>query len=222
MSTYDLLDLTTQVRSIGRGSVFYDTGAFAFAAGGTDVTFTHLGDTEGEIPIEANDEYSALTLPELTGPAPHEKFISGQAPVVTMPLYAADAALRAITSPTGSASGGFQRRRSVTEYTLAIIPEQVFIEANAQAQLTYDKVAAWQVGGDAASAAQLALLDLSIWFWRGHFTVTMPIYRHEDGGKVVQEVEFHAMHNGSMPDGHHLFTIGRPDQAATAIHLSST
>jgi hypothetical protein len=222
MANLDLLDLTTQVRAIGRGSVFYEAGAFAFAAGGTDASLTHLGDTEGEIDIVANEEYSALTLPELTGPAPHEKYVAGQAPVITLPLYAADAALRAITAPTGSASGGYERRRSVTEYTLAIIPEQVFIESNAQAQLTYDKVSEWEVGGDAATAAQLAILDLSFWGWRGHFTVTMPMFRHEDGGKVVQNVEFHLMHNGSMPDGHKLFTIGRPDQATTPIHISST
>lgn len=222
MSTFDLLDLTAQVRAIGRGSVFYDTGAFPFVAGGVDVTFTHLGDTEGEITLEANEEYTELTLPELTGPAPHEKYVAGEAPVVTMPLYAADPALRAITSPTGSASGGYQRRRSVTEYMIGIIPEDVFIEADAQAQLSYDKVSGWQVGGDAATAAQLALLDLSIWFWRGHFTVTLPMFKHEDGGKVVQPVGYHGMQNLSMPDGHQLYTIGRPDQAATPIHLSST
>jgi hypothetical protein len=43
------------------------------------------------------------------------------------------------------------------------------------------------------------------------------MYKHEDGGKVVQQVQFHAMHNSSMPDGHKLFTIGRPDQATVPI-----
>lgn len=220
MADFNLLDLTAQVRAIGRGSIFYEAGAFAYAEGGTDIAMTHLGDTEGEISIELNDSYSELTLPELTGAAPHEKYLEGYAPQITIPLYAADDALRAIVSPTGSAHGGYQRRRAVTEYLLAIIPEQVFIESNAQAELTYTNADGWQVGGDAASAAQLALLDLSIWFWRVHFTATAPMYRHEDGGKVVQQVIAHAMHNASMPDGHHLFTIGRPDQATPAIELS--
>lgn len=215
MSSYDLLDLTTQVRAIGRGSVFYGTGAFA--GSGNDLALTHLGDTEGEITIEPNEEYSELTLPELTGAAPHEKYVSGQAPVVTIPLYAADAALRAIVSPTGSASGGYQRRRAVTEYTLVIFPEQVFIEGDVQVTVAYTTAGGWTVGGDAATATQEALLDLSIFFWRGHFTVTPPMYRHEDGGKVVQEVMFHAMHNGSMPDGHHLYTIGRPENSSIEI-----
>lgn len=215
MPNYNLLDLTAQVRAIGRGSIFYGTGAFA--GSGTDLALTHLGDTEGEIGLESNDEYSELTLPELTGPVPHEKYISGQAPVITMPLYAADAALRAITSPTGSASGGYQRRRSVTEYSLVIFPEDVFIESNAQAQLGYTTAGGWTVGGDAATSAQEALLDLAIFFWRGHFETVLPMYRHEDGGKVVQEVVFHAMHNGDMPDGHHIYTIGRPDQSSIEI-----
>jgi hypothetical protein len=43
------------------------------------------------------------------------------------------------------------------------------------------------------------------------------MYKHEDGGKAVQQVQFHAMHNSSMPSGHKLFTIGRPDQATVPI-----
>lgn len=224
MSTFDLLDLTDQLRAIGRASVFRASGAFVYDAGGTDVAMTHLGDTEGEIVPVANEEYSALTLPELTGPAPHEKYVSGEAPVVTIPIYAADPTLRAILSPSGSKHGGYQRRRAVAENFIAIIPEQVFIESDAQAQLSYpNQQDGWMVGGNAATDAQLALLDLSIWFWRGHFSKALPIYKHEDGGKVVQQVEFHAMHNSSMPDGHHLYTVGRPDQVPTTpIYLSAT
>jgi hypothetical protein len=215
----DLLDLTAQIRAIGRGSVFYAPGAFAGSGTALVANLVHLGDTEGEISIELNDSYSTLTLPELTGAAAHDKYLEGLDPRVTIPLYAADDALRAIVSPTGSASGGFQRRRAVTEYTMAILPEQVFIEANAQVTVDYTTAGGWTVGGDAATAAQEALLDLGIWFWRGHFTATPPMYKHEDGGKVVQQVVFHVMHNGAMPDGHHLFTIGRPEEATPAIEI---
>lgn len=218
MSSYSLLDLTAQVRAIGRGSVFYGS---AFAGTGNDLTLTHLGDTEGEITIELNDSYSELALPELTGAAPHEKYLEGYAPEITIPLYAADDALRAIVSPTGSAHGGYARRRAVTEYSLVIFPEQLFIEANAQVAVAYTTAGGWTVGGDAASTAQEALLDLAIFFWRGHFTATPPMYKHEDGGKVVQQVVYHAMHNGDMPDGHHLFTIGRPEESAAAIEIAA-
>ncbi len=226
MASYTLLDLTAQTRAIGRASVFYAAGAYGYVASptGADLALTHLGDTEGEITIDSAEEYSDLTLPELTGPAIHERYSSGESPSVEIPIYAADADLRAILSPTGTASGGYSRRRAVTEYTLVIIPEEVFIESNAQAALVYTNTAgtgAWTVGGDAASAAQLALLDLSIWFWRGHFTRALPMYRHEDGGKVVQNVTFQAMHNSSMPDGHQLYTVGRPNEASTAIHVDA-
>ena len=224
-STYTLLDLTAQVRAIGRASVFYGVGKYTYAAapGGAALTLTHLGDTEGDIEIAANEEYSDLTLPELTGPAIHERYVTGENPQVTLPMYVADADLRAILSPDGTAHGGNWRQRAVTEYTLVIIPEEVFIEANTSANLVYTNTAgvgAWTVGGDAATAAQLALLDLSIWFWRGHFTKAMPIYRHGDAGKAVQSVTFQSMFNQSMPDGHHLYTVGRPEQAATPIHVA--
>lgn len=226
MATYNLLDLSAQVRAIGRAAVFYGTGPYAYVASptGADLTLTHLGDTEGEITIETNEEYSDLTLPELTGAAIHKRYIAGENPRVTIPIYAADAALRAILSPTGSASGGYMRRRAVTQRVLALIPEEVFIEANAQASLVATNTAgtmAWTVGGDAATAAQLALLDQAIFFWTGHFEKAMPIYRHEDGGKVVQSVVFQSMYNTSMPDGHKLYTIGRPENATPAILIDA-
>lgn len=221
MPNYSLLDLTAQVRAIGRASIFYGAGAYIFNSGGADLALTHLGDTEGEISIAGNEEYSDLTLPELTGPAIHNRYLTGFSPQITIPLYAADPDLRDIVSPTGTKSGGFWRRRPVTEYTLAIFPEQLFIESNAQVAVGYTKAGGWTVGGDAASASQTDLLDLSIWFWRGHFTQAFPMYRHEDGGKVVQTVTFQAMWNSSMPDGHRLWTVGRPDQADTPIHLAA-
>jgi len=222
MPSFQLLDLTAQIRAIGRGSVFYAPGAFQFAPGGTNLTLTHLGDTEGEITIAANEEYSDLTLPELTGPAIHDRYVTGESPQVTIPIFAADADLRAILSPVGSASGGYWRQRKVTEYTLVIFPEQLFIENNQQVSVSYDKVGGWKIGADAATPEQLNLLDLSIWFWRGHFTRALPMYRHEDGGKVVQQVTFQAMFNSSMPDGDRLYTVGRPDQRPTPIHISAT
>lgn len=226
MPSYSLLDFSTQALAIGKAAVFYRAGAYSYVASptGADLALTALGLTEGEISIELNDSYSTLTLPEETGAAPHQAYLEGMAPVVTIPLIAADDALRAIVSPSGSAHGGYDGRRAVTEYTLAIIPQEVFIEANAKVALALTNTAgtpAWTVGGDAATAAQLALLDLSIFFWRGYFTATPPMYKHEDGGKVVQQVQFHAMYNSSMPNGHKLFTIGRPDQASTPILIDA-
>lgn len=221
MPSYNLLDLTTLVRAIGRASVFYAAGAFDFDEYGVDLALTHLGDTEGDIEIAANETYSDLKIPELTGEGIHERFVTGENPQVTIPIYCADAALRAIVSPSGSASGGHFRQRRVTEYTLALIPEELFIESDAQVALAYTQAGGWTVGGDAATTAQLNLLDLSVWFWRGHFTKSMPMYRHGDGGKVVQSITFQAMYNLSMPDGDALYTVGRPDQRAVPIYVAA-
>src|SRR5690606_15246183 len=122
---YQLLDLDAVLRSLGRGVVFYAP----VWDGTTNLALTHLGDTEGEITVEINETYNDLTLPELTGDAIHERKVAGENPVVTMPLFLADPALRAIVSPTGNASGGYQRQRPVTEYTLVIFPEELFLDA---------------------------------------------------------------------------------------------
>ncbi len=223
-STATLLALTGILRDIGRGVVFYSVGAYGGT--GTDLTVIHLGDTEGEIKVEANAEYQELTTPELTGPIAHEKYLQGIAPVITIPLYSANPLIDAIVTPTaqaaGSQGGGFDRRQAVTEYALVILPEALFIESNAAAVVEYTTAGDWTVGGDIATAAQLALLDKGIWFWRGHFDPLVPKYTHEDGGKEIQEVTFHSMHNEDMQQGHYIYTKGRPDQAGTPIEISTT
>lgn len=215
-----LLDLTAAVRTIGRASVFYVTKW----AGTTKLqdTLVHLGDTEGEITIAMNDEYSDLTLPELTGSAIHERYFSGMNPVVSLPLYLADPAIRKIIDPVGTVgSAGYQRQRPVKEFTLVLFPEQLFIESNAQVAVDFTTPAAWTVGGDAASAAQETLIDQSIWFWRGHFHFPPLAYRHADAGKAVDTVEFQVMHSDLsttlIPDGHRLFTLGNPSDYSIEI-----
>ncbi len=223
-STATIGDLEATIRHIGRGVVFYQAGAFA--GSGNDLTLVFLGDTEGDITVEENAEYSELTTPELTGPVARSKYLEGIAPVVTIPLLGADPALSLIVNPTGVASGsqggGYERHQAVTEYTLVIFPEELFIESNAPAAVEYTTAADWKVGGDTATAAQLALLDKSIFFWRGHFESLLPRYIHADGGKLITEVVFHAMHNNAMQQGHYIYTIGRPDQAATPIEISTS
>ncbi len=193
-------DLAATIRHIGRGAVFYQVGAYAGTT--NDLTLVYLGDTEGEIGVEENAEFAALTTPELTGPVPRSKYLEGIAPVITIPLLGGDPALDIVVNPappaSGSGGGGYSRHQAVTEYSLVIFPEEVFIEDNAQAVVQYDTILDWKVGGDAASATQLALLDKSIFFWRGHFEAITPRYIHADGGKLINEVVFHAMHNNGI------------------------
>ena len=223
-STATIGNLETTIRHIGRGVVFYQVGAYAGTA--QNLTLVYLGDTEGEITVEENAEFAELTTPELTGPIARAKYLEGIKPVITIPLLGADPALSLIVNPTGVSSGsqggGYERHQAVTEYALVIFPEEVFIEVNAPVAVSYTTSGDWQVGGDAATSPQLALLDKSIFFWRGHFESLLPRYIHDDGGKLITEVTFHAMHNDSMAQGHYIYTIGRPDQAATAIEISTT
>lgn len=210
-NTYTLLDLNAQIRAIGRGVLLYANKW----DGETNLALTHLGDTEGDITVELNEEYTHFTLPELTGAAKHKSYVSGEDPVVTMPVFYADPALRAVVSPTGNASGGYQRRRPVLERTLVIMPEELFFDPTSDTYkaLAYDGTD-WTLGGSALSSAQEALLGLSVWFWRGYFTKAGPVFRHEEGGKAVQSVSFQAMTSDLstdlIPDGERLYTLGDP------------
>ena len=223
-STATIGNLEATIRHIGRGVVFYQVGAFA--GSGTDLTLVYLGDTEGEITVEENAEFSMLTTPELTGPAAREKYLEGIAPVVTIPLLGADPALDIVVNPappaSGSGGGGYERHQAVTEYALVIFPEEVFIESNAPVAVAYTTAGGWTVGGDGATGAQDALLDKSIFFWRGHFEAITPRYIHADGGKLITEVVFHAMHNNDMQQGHYIYTKGRPELATVAIEISAS
>ena len=217
-------DLTATIRHIGRGSVFYQVGAYAGST--NDLTLVYLGDSEGEITVEENAEFSELTTPELTGPIARAKYLEGIKPVITIPLLGADPGLDIVVNPvpaaSGSGGGGYDRHQAVTEYALVIFPEEVFIEDREVKVIQYDTILEWKVDGEAADAAQLALLDKSIFFWRGHFEAINPRYNHADGGKLITEVVFHAMHNDAMQQGHYIYTKGRPDQASTPIILSDT
>lgn len=217
-------DLTATIRHIGRGSVFYQVGAYA--GSGSDLDLVYLGDSEGEITVEENAEYSELTTPELTGPVARQKYLTGIKPVITIPLLGADPGLDIIVNPvpaaSGSGGGGYDRQQAVTEYALVIFPEEAFIEDREVKVVQYDTILEWKVDGEAADAGQLALLDKSIFFWRGHFEAITPRYIHDDGGKLITDVVFHAMHNVNMQQGHYIYTKGRPDQAETPIIISAT
>lgn len=213
-------DLTTILRDIGRASVWYGTGAYA--GSGTAVSMTQLGDTEGEISVDFDEKYSELTVPELTGDIPWQKYLESAKPTIKIPMALVSLASRAIVSPTGTAHGGFDRRQAVTEYYLALIPTAFYREGNADVAFAYTQAADWTVNGDTATAAQLAIMDKSIWLWRGHFSKPGRKFRHEDGGKEITEVMFHPMYNTAMPQGQKIFTLGRPDQATPAVELDAS
>jgi hypothetical protein len=207
-SNLDLLDLAEVLRTYGRGVVF--RGPRWDPETGNPIVLSHLGDTEGDMTFTPNAEVAALTLPELTGPAQHEGTYTGENPTLELPLFVADPSLLPILSPKGSAHAGRSGRTAVAEHTLVIFPEALFGES--RAQLVHN-AGAWTLGGEALTPAQLAILDLSVWLWRGYFM--RPARRWlggaGDASKNIEQVSFMVMHHPGLPEGHKLYTTGDPN-----------
>lgn len=232
MPSYGLLDLTTVVRSWGRGVVLYATTDLAGTIPGRwdpsgPLYLQHLGDTEGDIVINTNPQMDSLTTPELTGPAPHEVDYSGEAPEIEIPLYLADPALEAIISPIGQANAGRSRRSAPREHTLVIMPEGLFLEADGNGVVQSYALAVsggtWTLNGQALTGAQEALLGASFWAWRAIFSRPAKRFRGGAGNdrKNIETVTAMVCHHPDMPEGHHLYTIGDPYDASIDLEGTS-
>lgn len=215
--------LSVAAAQMGRGAVLigvkptYVPGALVTIAdcerwdGVGPLNLAHVGNTEGNIEVAADVAISELTFPEYTGPAAHKRYYDGEGVRVTIPFFFAEPRLRAICSPTGRASGGYERQRPVREHTLVIVPEQLMYDPadDAFEALTWT-AGVWAVGGTPLTEEQERLLGLALWFWRGSFSRQLPSFIHENGGKTINPVEFTAMHAEEFPDGNHLYTLGDP------------
>jgi hypothetical protein len=219
-----LADLDSQVFSIGKAAVFYGP-AWDFDSD-LHAAMAFLGFTEGEVTATFNETYNSLTLPEYTGDAPHKQFVQGEAPEIELPMFAADPAIRQILSPTGSGSGGRKRQQPVREYTVALIPEELFLDLS-DPDLQDDLAlvptgSAWELGGEALTNAQQDLLEQGAWFWRVRFSKPDLLYQHEDGGKVVVPVTGSVLYQVAAPNGHRLYTLGDPYDAGIDILTGPT
>lgn len=218
MGTFTLTNLDNVSRQLGRGVVFY-----ALKWNGTaPLTMTHLGDTEGPITVNPNSSLSTLTAPEVRGTQILSAYEDGLSPTIDMTLFLATAAMRDIVSPTGSGSMGYTRRRPVTEYTIAIFPEQLLWDPTTSTYKVLGHTAAggWTLNAVALSAEQTRLLGLSVWAWRGHWTRPPITYNHADAGKSVDSVQFQVMADDTKPDGEQLITLGSPALASPPIVIS--
>lgn len=201
-------NLKTIIRSIGRGVVFrasrWDPAA--------PIAMTFLGDTEGDIVLTPNAAVEKLTLPELSGPAPHEADYTGEAPVLEIPLFLADPTLVALISPSGASSAGRLLRTAAEEHTLVIFPEALFVKAKSRKSLAYTAEGGWTLDGVALTSAQLALLDGALWLWRGFFNRPPRSYKGGagDARKNIESASFEVMNHNDMPEGQMLYTLGDP------------
>lgn len=220
---YQLKDLTQVVRSWGRGVIF----RAAVWDPTLPLSLTHLGDTEGDLVINTNPETAGLTLPELTGPAVHEMDYTGENPTIEIPLFLTDPAMWALCSPGGSAHAGNERRGLVAEHTIAIFPEQIWVDPSTgrvdRTKILAFAAGAWTFDAGALSAAKLALLDAAFWLWRAAFS-RPPRTFHGGAGdarKNIETVTLQGLFHPDMPDGHHLYTTGDPADSAINLEGSS-
>lgn len=223
MGQVNLSNLQAQAYDIGRAAVF----RAEYWDGTTDLMaeVAHLGNTEGEITPESGAEFSSLMLPENLGPAPLKVYLTGEAPTFEFGLFM-NPALAAIASPTGTRSGGTTRQRLVSEHTLWIAPEQLFLKRNPTTNIEEEVEIALAGGvftkdGDPFTAEDQRLFDLSLFVWRGYFERALPTYRHEDGGKALRSIIFHAMPDLSKPEGFNLWMMGA-DLADSGIDLEGS
>lgn len=204
----DLLALNDRKYDIGKCAVFYTDPAWdettnLFATGGPLV---HLGTTEGEVRIAPNPEYSELTLPEATGPAALKRYLTGTRPTFSLGLFP-DLDQMAVVSPTGIASLGFERQRLAKALTLWIAPEALFLEADANGFMVPVPVildaGVWKKNSVAiaADSEDERLLFMSSVIWKADFQPLTPVYRHEEGGKALSEIEVVVQTDLEKPEG---------------------
>ncbi len=217
MPTVNLQNMNDILRASGRGVVLYAPGNVDYRGwepGTGALALAHLGDTEGDISLAPNSEVAGLVLPEITGPAKHSAVVTGENPVLTVPLFLADPSLRDVVSPTGSRHGGVSARQRAKEYTLVIVPEALIRVPNGDGttsalELKFED-GEWTIGGVPLSAEQLTLLAMSVWLWRGYFMKPPTRMIGAPDGKNIETVTFQVMHQAAMPEGHQLYTYGSP------------
>lgn len=219
MPGINLQDLGSGKFSLSKGAVFYSNDAWDFNSA---LTLNFLGFTEGEISFALNESFQTLTLDENTGELPHEGFVQGEAPVLTIPLFTGDPALRAILSPTGTASGGYQRQVPAKTRTVVVFPEALFLSADGQdtLELEYDSIGEqFTLDGTPLTTEQDRLLNQTLWIWKGHFSKPDVVYRHADAGKSIDETTFTAWYSPDAPNGARAYYIGDPTDIDVDINV---
>jgi hypothetical protein len=221
MAGINLQDLGSGKFALSKGAIFYTDDAWDFDSDlSADLTF--LGFTEGEITFAVNETFQTLTIDENTGDLPHEGFVQGEAPVLTIPIFTGDPDLRAILSPTGSSAGGFDRQVPVKTRTVVVFPEALFLDESGQTTMTleYDSTGqVWELDGTTVTDEQQRLIEQSLWCWRGFFSKPDVVYRHANAGKSVDEVTFTCMFSYDAPAGSRAYYIGDPTEIDVDINV---
>lgn len=180
---------------------------------------TSLGAVEGTITFNAPENINGLTAPELSGEVLHSAVVTPGAVTVTVPLILSAASQLLKISPRGKASMGNSAPQAVTATSVVIMPRQELGGGLTNATTTYTRTAGNGVlGATGAGAAPV----YTIWIWKAIPTFPSLPFQFGNGGKIIVEVTFTAMFDGSKPEDHKIFTIGDPravTPTAIAINL---
>lgn len=201
--------LRTMFRNIGRAAIFYhadpddmeaDIPAPARWNEGEAFNPVALGDTEGEVSVQANETIRRLTLPEIGGDAVFEARMRGGNPVLTAPLFLADPEMRRLISPTSTSVIGRVGEVPVTEWSLWILPRALFTLADGDTGTLRYNADDWELGDgtdwEVLTANQARLLGSSIFIPAGFWTrppITWRDGTNEEISKDIEECEFQSL-----------------------------
>lgn len=169
-----------------------------------------LGGVEGTIEVSPGYNTNPLTAPELTGDVAHQMSTTLGNVTVKIPLIIADMSVIPKISPTGTTGGGFSIPQKAAETSVLIIPRN---QVGGSLVNTTGLTAGWARtagNGVGASSGAPAAPTNAIWFWRATPTYASLPFQYANGGKIIIEVTFTAMFDGTKPEGHKVFTIGDP------------
>lgn len=216
----ELINIATERFDIGRAAIFshgevdeYGDVTYSEWDGTTDLfdndNMIHIGTTEGEVDIAANEEYSDLTI-EVTGPAILKRCLAGESPSFEVGMYPDPDKMRAF-SPTGTASSGTSRRRLVKVHTLWIVPEELFLADDGTGKFVEVPVTytggVWLKNGLPLTAAEQELVDMSSLIWKAQFGRLTPRYNHDEGGKSLKTLPVQVLQDTTKPEGCQLILV---------------
>lgn len=215
----ELRDLRTERFDIGRAAILRfapEGGAGQRTTGEWDGTvplfdaMEHIGTTEGPVDIEANAEFSDLTI-EVTGPAILKSYLSGEAPTFEIGVFPDPEKMR-VFSPTGTASAGVMRRQPARLSTLWLVAEELFLAPDENGRIV--EVPVTYVGGeflkdgDPLTQEEQDLVDMSLVIWKVRMGRATPRFAHEDGGKSLRSVPMAVLQDFDRPNGAQLWLAG--------------
>jgi hypothetical protein len=202
-----LTSINSQKYDIGRVAIFGVPGGWDGVTNFFDEA-VHYGNTEQAVDPQPNPEYSEMTI-EATGPAALKRYLSGERPEFELGVFPNPANM-ALMSPTGRGSAGHSRRPRVYEHTLWLVAEELFIKYTngqpSEVPVVYSG-GVFLKDGQALTADEQALVDVSMLVWRADFSRLAPLYQHEDGGKSLKTVTVTVQQDLEKPEGCQLYLV---------------